>query len=196
MLPDGVEAIELEGRGLRVGDVRFAVLLDEDAAGGRDALGPAEAEHPARGVEHVHAHVAGDAVAVARQRGQNRAELLTAQDGEEFLHRRLGQRIDAVGTTKGKGFAGVMKRHGFGGLRASHGVQRKHRSPGSIGGCSTPGRVFKGLRMAGHMGNEQVTTLNLEVVQADPERNLLLVKGSVPGPNGGVVIVRNAVKGK
>ena len=87
-----------------------------------------------------------------------------------------------------------MKRHGFGGLGASHGTQRKHRSPGSIGACATPSRVFKGMRMAGQHGNQRVTVLNLEVVQADPERNLLLVKGAVPGPEGGLVMVRSAVK--
>jgi large subunit ribosomal protein L3 len=104
--------------------------------------------------------------------------------------------VDVIGTTKGRGFAGAMKRHNFSGQGASHGNHKHHRAPGSIGSCSFPGRVFKGLRMAGHMGHEQVTTLNLEVVEADVERNLLLVRGSVPGPNGGVVIVRNAVKGK
>ena len=105
-----------------------------------------------------------------------------------------GQTVDVVGTTKGKGFAGVMKRHGFHGLRASHGVQRKHRSPGSIGGCSTPGRVFKGLRMAGRMGGDRQTTLNLKVQGVDAERGLLLVKGAVPGSNGSLVFVRTAVK--
>lgn len=105
-----------------------------------------------------------------------------------------GATIDVTGVTKGKGFAGTMKRHNFSGQGASHGNHKHHRTPGSIGSCTFPGRVFKGLRMSGHMGHEQVTTLNLEVVQADLERNLLLVKGSVPGPNGGVVIIRNAVK--
>src|SRR3954469_3993264 len=107
-----------------------------------------------------------------------------------------GEKVDVTAVSKGKGFAGGMKRHNFKGQGAAHGNHKKHRAPGSIGSASYPGRVFKGLKMAGHMGNEQVTTLNLEVVQADTERNLLLVKGSVPGPNGGVVIVRNAVKGK
>ena len=106
-----------------------------------------------------------------------------------------GQAVDVIGTTKGKGFAGVMKRHGFSGLRASHGVERKHRSPGSIGGCAFPGRVFKGLKMAGHMGNVRQTTLNLEVQAVDAERGLLLIKGAVPGPKGGLVLVRTAVKG-
>ena len=107
-----------------------------------------------------------------------------------------GERVDVTAVSRGKGFAGGMKRHNFGGQGASHGNHKHHRAPGSIGSCSFPGRVFKGLRMAGHMGHQQTTTLNLEVVQADAERGLLLVKGSVPGPNGGVVIVRNAVKGK
>ena len=107
-----------------------------------------------------------------------------------------GQKVDVTAVSRGKGFAGGMKRHNFGGQGASHGNHKHHRAPGSIGSCSFPGRVFKGLRMAGHLGHEQVTTLNLEVVDADVERGLLLVKGSVPGPNGGVVIVRNAVKGK
>ena len=107
-----------------------------------------------------------------------------------------GQKVDVTAVSRGKGFAGTMKRHNFAGQGASHGNHKHHRAPGSIGSCSFPGRVFKGLKMSGHMGHEQVTTLNLEVVQADAERGLLLVKGSVPGPNGGVVIVRNAVKGK
>ncbi|MFM9226501.1 MAG: 50S ribosomal protein L3 [Actinomycetota bacterium] len=107
-----------------------------------------------------------------------------------------GEKVDVTAVSRGKGFAGGMKRHNFNGQGASHGNHKHHRAPGSIGSCSFPGRVFKGLRMAGHLGNEQVTTLNLEVVQSDPERGLLLVKGSVPGPNGGVVIVRNAVKAK
>ncbi|MBC6446368.1 50S ribosomal protein L3 [Actinokineospora xionganensis] len=106
-----------------------------------------------------------------------------------------GQVIDITGTTKGKGTAGVMKRHGFKGLGASHGTQRKHRSPGSIGGCATPGRVFKGLRMAGRMGNVRVTTQNLKVHQVDGGSGLILIKGAVPGPKGGLVFLRTAAKG-
>ncbi|MGP4113237.1 50S ribosomal protein L3 [Streptomyces sp. 4N509B] len=106
-----------------------------------------------------------------------------------------GVKVDVTGKSKGKGTAGVMKRHGFRGLGASHGTQRKHRSPGSIGGCATPGRVFKGLRMAGRMGNERVTTQNLTVHAVDAEKGLLLIKGPVPGPNGGLVLVRTAAKG-
>jgi large subunit ribosomal protein L3 len=105
-----------------------------------------------------------------------------------------GQLVDVMGTTKGKGFAGVMKRHGFHGLKASHGVQRKHRSPGSIGGCATPGRVFKGMKMAGRMGGVRQTTQSLRVAGVDTERGLLLIKGAVPGPKGGLVFVRTAVK--
>jgi large subunit ribosomal protein L3 len=105
-----------------------------------------------------------------------------------------GERVDVVGVSKGKGFAGVMKRHGFSGLGASHGTQAKHRSPGSVGACATPSRIFKGMKMAGQMGHERVTILNLEVVEADAERNLLLIKGAVPGPNGGLVMVKTAVK--
>jgi large subunit ribosomal protein L3 len=106
-----------------------------------------------------------------------------------------GDVVDVTGTSKGKGFAGVMKRHGFHGLRASHGVHRKHRSPGSIGGCATPGRVFKGLRMAGRMGSDRVTTQGLTVHSVDAGRNLLLVKGAVPGPKGALVLIRDAAKG-
>jgi large subunit ribosomal protein L3 len=106
-----------------------------------------------------------------------------------------GDRADVVGVSKGKGFAGVMKRHNFAGKSASHGTERKHRSPGSIGACATPSRVFKGLRMAGHMGHQRVTMLNLEVVAADPAKDLLLVRGAVPGPNGGVVLVRSTNRG-
>ncbi|HEY7487422.1 MAG TPA: 50S ribosomal protein L3 [Streptosporangiaceae bacterium] len=106
-----------------------------------------------------------------------------------------GQKIDVTGKSKGKGTAGVMKRHGFGGLSASHGTQRKHRSPGSIGGCATPGRVFKGLRMAGRHGNKRTTVQNLTVHAIDEAKGLLLIKGAIPGPNGSLVFVRSAVKG-
>jgi large subunit ribosomal protein L3 len=105
-----------------------------------------------------------------------------------------GQPIDVTGRTKGKGFAGVMKRHGFHGLRASHGVERKHRSPGSIGACATPGRVFKGVRMAGRMGGVRYTVQNLTIQAVDPENNLILVKGAVPGPKGALILVRSAAK--
>ena len=129
-------------------------------------------------------------------------ELVTADAGDYSLGQEItasafeaGQEVDVVGTTKGKGTAGVMKRHGFKGLGASHGTQRKHRSPGSIGACATPGRVFKGVRMAGRMGAERQTTQNLTVHAVDAERGLLLIKGGIPGPVGGLVLVRTAVKG-
>ncbi|AZZ48045.1 50S ribosomal protein L3 [Rathayibacter rathayi] len=106
-----------------------------------------------------------------------------------------GTKVDVVGTSKGKGFAGVMKRHNFKGVSASHGSHRNHRKPGSIGASSTPSRVFKGMRMAGRMGGERVTVLNLKVHSVDAEKGLLLVKGAVPGARGRLVFVRNAVKG-
>ena len=107
----------------------------------------------------------------------------------------VGQSVDITGRTKGKGFAGVMKRHGFKGVSASHGSHRNHRKPGSIGGASTPGRVFKGMRMAGRMGGVRQTTQNLTIHAVDAEKGLLLIKGAVPGARGQVVLVRTAVKG-
>jgi len=106
-----------------------------------------------------------------------------------------GDVVDVTGTSKGKGFAGVMKRHGFSGVGASHGAHRNHRKPGSIGGCATPGRVFKGMRMAGQMGSEQVTTQNLTVHAVDTERGVILIKGAIPGPSGALVVIRSAAKG-
>lgn len=105
-----------------------------------------------------------------------------------------GERVDVTGVSKGKGTAGVMKRHNFRGMSASHGTHRTHRHSGSIGMCATPARVFKGMRMAGHMGHERVTVQNLEIVQADTERELLLIKGAIPGPRGAVVMVRQRAK--
>jgi large subunit ribosomal protein L3 len=131
------------------------------------------------------------------------AEIRTADAGEYSLGQELsvdqfagGDLVDVTGTSKGKGFAGVMKRHGFAGVGASHGAHRNHRKPGSIGGCATPGRVFKGLRMAGRMGVETITTQNLSVHSVDAEKGLILVKGAVPGPRGTVVVVRSAAKAK
>jgi large subunit ribosomal protein L3 len=129
-------------------------------------------------------------------------ELRTSDAGEYGVGQELtaevfdsGTRVDVVGRSKGKGTAGVMKRHGFAGLSASHGTQRKHRSPGAIGGCATPGRVFKGVRMAGRMGNVRTTTQGLTVHRVDIDNGLLLIKGAVPGPRGGVVLVKTAAKG-
>lgn len=128
-------------------------------------------------------------------------ELRTSDASEYALGQELtaeefsaGQFVDVTGRTKGKGFAGVMKRHGFHGQPATHGIERKHRSPGAIGGCATPSRVFKGARMAGRMGNVRFTTQNLTVHAVDHENDLLLVKGAIPGPRGGLVLVRTAAK--
>jgi large subunit ribosomal protein L3 len=106
-----------------------------------------------------------------------------------------GDRVDVTAVSKGKGFAGVMKRHNFKGQPASHGNHKSHRKPGAVGQCATPARIFRGKKMAGQMGNERVTTLNLSVVRADADSDLLLIKGAVPGPNGGLVVIRDAVKG-
>jgi large subunit ribosomal protein L3 len=129
------------------------------------------------------------------------AEVRTSDASEYTLGQELtatvfetGQKVDVTGRSKGKGTAGVMKRHGFRGLSSSHGTQRKHRSPGSIGGCATPGRVFKGLRMAGRMGSVKTTVQSLTVHAVDGDKNLLLIKGAIPGPRGGLVVVRDAVR--
>jgi len=106
----------------------------------------------------------------------------------------VGELVDVTGTSKGKGFAGVMKRHGFSGVGASHGAHRNHRKPGSIGACATPARVFKGVRMAGRMGTDRVTTQNLTVHAVDEERGLILIKGAVPGPKGGLVVIQSGAK--
>jgi large subunit ribosomal protein L3 len=129
------------------------------------------------------------------------AELRTTDASEYTLGQELtatvfekGQKVDVTGRSKGKGTAGVMKRHGFKGLSSSHGTQRKHRSPGSIGACATPGRVFKGVRMAGRMGAVKTTTQSLTVHAVDSDKNLLLIKGAIPGARGGLVVVRDAVR--
>jgi len=105
-----------------------------------------------------------------------------------------GEYVDVTGISKGKGFSGAMVRHNFKGQGASHGNHKKHRAPGSIGACATPGRVFKGMKMAGQYGNARITTQNLQVVEGDAEKGIILIKGAVPGPNGGLVFVRNAAK--
>ncbi len=122
--------------------------------------------------------------ATSYQVGQEiKADILTA-----------GERVDVTAVSRGKGFTGVMQRHNFGGLGAAHGAHKVHRAPGAIGACATPARVFKGTRMAGRMGHQQVTILNLEVVEADADRDLILLRGAVPGPRGGLVLIRDAVK--
>ena len=131
---------------------------------------------------------------VAEIRTPNASEFTLGQELTADLFE-AGQLVDVIGTTKGKGTAGVMKRHGFHGVGASHGAHRNHRKPGSIGGASTPSRVFKGIKMAGRMGVDRQTTQNLTVHAVDVERGFLLIKGAVPGPKRGVVVVRSAVKG-
>ncbi|MBR5951618.1 MAG: 50S ribosomal protein L3 [Actinomycetaceae bacterium] len=130
------------------------------------------------------------------------AEVRTSDAAEYELGQELaadvfeaGQKVDVIGTSKGKGFAGTMKRHGFAGVSASHGAHRNHRKPGSIGACATPARVFRGLRMAGRMGSERVTVMNLTVHAVDVEQGVLLIAGAIPGNKGGSVVVRTAVKG-
>ncbi|MGJ9554897.1 50S ribosomal protein L3 [Actinotignum sp. GS-2025b] len=130
------------------------------------------------------------------------AEIRTPDASEYTLGQELtadifeaGQSVDVIGTSRGKGFAGVMKRHGFAGVSASHGAHRNHRKPGSIGACATPSRVFKGLRMAGRMGQDRVTVQNLSIHSVDLENGLLLVVGAIPGAKGGSVVVRTSVKG-
>ena len=145
--------------------------------------------------------MAGHLKAAGIDSARNLVELRLDDIGERTLGDEIkadifetGEIVDVVGVTKGKGFAGPMKRHNFAGLSASHGTERKHRSPGAIGACATPARVFKGTRMAGQLGHRRVTTLNLKVIKADADRNLLLLLGAVPGPKGGLVMVRSAVR--
>ena len=130
---------------------------------------------------------------VAEIRTEGASEYTLGQEITATLFEK-GQRVDVTGKSKGKGTAGVMKRHGFKGLSSSHGTQRKHRSPGSIGACATPSRVFKGVRMAGRMGAERTTVQSLTVHAVDGDKNLLLIKGAVPGPRGGLVVVRSAAR--
>ena len=156
------------------------------------AIDPRKVNKPAQG------HFAKAGVTPRR----HLVELRTSDASEYTLGQELGvdtfeagQVVDVVGTTKGKGYAGVMKRHGFAGVSASHGAHRNHRKPGSIGACATPGRVFKGVRMAGRMGVARQSTQNLEIHSVDAENGLLLIKGAIPGPKGGLVLVRTSAKG-
>ncbi|CAO5231901.1 50S ribosomal protein L3 [Frankia sp. AgKG'84/4] len=158
---------------------------------GYGEIDPRKINKPARG------HFATSAATPRRHLAELRtADAVKYSPGQELTTEVFspGVVVDVTGTSKGKGFAGVMKRHGFKGLGAGHGVERKHRSPGSVGGCATPGRVFKGLRMAGRMGHARTTTPGLIVHAVDAERGYLLVKGAVPGPDGGLVFVRSAAK--
>ncbi|MFZ9017830.1 MAG: 50S ribosomal protein L3 [Ilumatobacteraceae bacterium] len=182
---------------LRVEPMRVVQIKTNE----RDGYTALQVTYGHRDAKKLNKPTAGQYAAAGVQPGKRLVELrLESVDGFEVGQEisvsaiEAGTLVDVTGTSRGKGFAGAMKRHNFAGQGASHGNHKHHRAPGSVGSCSFPGRVFKGLRMAGHMGHEQVTTLNLEVVESDPERNVLLVKGSVPGPNGGLVSVRNAVK--
>jgi len=182
---------------IRVDPLRVVQIKSAD----RDGYNALQVTFGHRDAKKLNKPQAGHFAKAGVQPGKRLVELrLDSVDGYEVGQEiavdvlAAGSLVDVTGVSRGKGFAGGMKRHNFKGQGASHGNHRKHRAPGSIGQCSFPGRVFKGLKMAGHMGHEQVTTLNLEVVDADAERNLLLVKGSVPGPNGGLVSVRSAAK--
>lgn len=156
------------------------------------AIDPRKVTNPLKG--HFEAAGVTPRRHVAEVRTSNASEFTLGQEitADAF---EAGQLVDVTGTTKGKGFAGVMKRHGFKGVSASHGSHRNHRKPGSIGGASTPSRVFKGIRMAGRMGSDRLTVQNLRVQGVDLEKGLLLIKGAVPGNKGGVVLIRSAVKG-
>jgi large subunit ribosomal protein L3 len=157
------------------------------------ALDPRKANRPSKG------HFKAAGVPARRYVRELRTEQATEYTvGQEVTAEvfEAGAKVDVTATSKGKGYAGVMKRHGFSGLGAGHGTQRKHRAPGSIGACATPARVFKGVRMAGRMGHERVTTMNLTVHAVDADKGLILIKGAVPGPTGGLVMVRTAVKGR
>ncbi len=167
----------------------------------RDGYTALQVTYGHRDARKLNQHDAGHYAKAGVQPGRRLVEIrLDSIDGFEVGQEitvdqfAVGDRIDVTGVSRGKGFAGTMKRHNFKGQPASHGNHKKHRAPGSVGAGSFPGRVIKGIKMAGHMGHEQVTTLNLEVVEADAERQVMLVKGSVPGPNGGLIQVRNAVK--
>jgi large subunit ribosomal protein L3 len=185
---------------LRVTPARVVQLKTED----RDGYSAVQVTYGTRKARTLnkpltgHYQAAGDGVDPGKALVELRvADVSEYSVGQEFGVDVLsaGEKVDVTAVSKGKGFAGGMKRHNFKGQGASHGNHKHHRAPGSVGACATPARVFKGTRMAGQYGSARVTTLNLEVVQADAERNLLLLKGSVPGPRGGMVLIRGAVKG-
>ncbi|MGB3410294.1 MAG: 50S ribosomal protein L3 [Microthrixaceae bacterium] len=167
----------------------------------RDGYSAVQVTYGQRDARKLNKPTAGQFAAASVEPGVKLVELRLEDASEYQIGQEIaadlfeaGERIDVTATSKGKGFAGVMKRHGFAGQPASHGAHRVHRKPGAVGQCATPSRVFKGTRMAGRMGAEKVTTLNLEVIRADVEQQVVLVRGSVPGPRGGLVIIRNAVK--
>jgi len=183
---------------VRVTPVRVVQLKTAD----RDGYSAVQVTYGNRKPQTLNKPDAGHFDTAGVDPGKRLVELRVADPGEYKVGDELtveilaaGDKVDVTAVSKGKGFAGGMKRHNFGGQGASHGNHKHHRAPGSIGACATPARVFKGTRMAGQYGNARVTTLNLEVVKSDPERNLLMLKGAVPGPRGGMVVIRDAVKG-
>jgi large subunit ribosomal protein L3 len=183
---------------VRVTPVRVVQLKTQD----RDGYSAVQVTYGNRQTRKLNKPEAGHFEAANVDPGKRLVELRVADTAEYHVGDELtvdllsaGDMVDVTAISKGKGFSGGMKRHNFAGQGASHGNHKHHRAPGSVGACATPARVFKGTRMAGQYGSERVTTLNLEVVKADGERNLLLVRGSVPGPRGGMVLIRDAVKG-
>ena len=183
---------------VRVTPVRVVQLKTAD----RDGYAAVQVTYGNRKPQRLNKPEAGHFEAAGVDPGKRLVELRVADPGEYKVGDEIsvevltaGDKVDVTAISKGKGFTGGMKRHNFSGQGASHGNHKHHRAPGSIGACATPARVFKGTRMAGQHGSARVTTLNLEVVKSDPERNLLLIKGAVPGPRGGMVVIRDAVKG-
>ncbi len=183
---------------VRVDPVRVVQLKTTD----RDGYAAVQVTYGTRKAQRLNKPEAGHFASANVDPGKRLVELRVADTSEFHVGDELtveilsaGDKVDVTAISKGKGFAGGMKRHNFKGQGASHGNHKHHRAPGSVGACATPARVFKGTRMAGQYGSGRVTTLNLEVVKSDPERNLLLIKGAVPGPRGGLVVIRDAVKG-
>jgi large subunit ribosomal protein L3 len=182
---------------LRVTPVRVVQVKTE----GSDGYSALQVTYGARRPSTLNKPLAGHYAKAGVDPGRRLVELRVADAASHSLGQELGvdmyaagDKVDVTASSKGRGFAGGIERHNFKGQGASHGNHKHHRAPGSIGACATPARVFRGTRMAGRLGNERVTTLNLEVVSADAERNLLLVKGAIPGPRGSFVLVREAVK--
>ncbi|HET9732952.1 MAG TPA: 50S ribosomal protein L3 [Acidimicrobiales bacterium] len=183
---------------VRVDPVRVVQLKTTD----RDGYSAVQVTYGTRKAQRLNKPEAGHFAAADVDPGKRLVELRVDDTGPFTVGDELtvgilsaGDKVDVTAISKGKGFAGGMKRHNFSGQGGSHGNHKHHRAPGSIGACATPARVFKGTRMAGQYGSGRVTTLNLEIVKSDTERNLLLVKGAVPGPRGGLVVIRDAVKG-
>lgn len=179
----------------------YVVQIKTEETDGYDAVQIGYGEmKPNRANKPVTGHFAKAGIAPKRHLVEVRVDDPTQyQLGQEITVADVfnaGMKADVTGVSKGKGFSGVMKRHNFSGQNASHGNHKKHRAPGSIGACATPARVFKGMKMAGRMGGERVTLLNLDVVAVDGERDLLLLGGSVPGPKGSLVLIREAVKAR